>query len=111
MFVFIWPKNIQKAVDAPSLNCIQQNVKQFDYILEASVINARKRRNAISLIGLFATWLLEIFYAVIGGFLATFIKDGNLLREIVELIIPFGFYFVPLVQIYTTPSIKSFLKE
>ena len=79
--------------------------------IDSGVINARKRRNAISLVGLFATWIMEIIYVVIGGFLATFIKDGNLLGEIIGLILPIGFYLVPLIQIQTTPSIKSFINK
>ena len=88
-----------------------QLLNVLNICLDARVIHARKRRNAISLIGLFATWVQEIIYTVIGGFLATFIKDGNLLGEIVGSIVPFGFFLAPLIQIQTTPSIKSFIEK
>ena len=78
---------------------------------DSAVIKSRRRANAVSLTGLFATWVLELIYIFIGGFLAFLIKDGNLLREIVSSIIPFAFYFVPLVQIQTSPNIKSFVKK
>jgi hypothetical protein len=41
---------------------------------------------------------LQVFYIIFGGFLSIVIKDSNLLREVVSSIIPFEFYFIPLVQ-------------
>lgn len=87
------------------LKCLHYN------FLDSRVIKARKRVNAISLMGLFATWVLEFTYTIIAGILAAFISDGNILRELVSSMISFGFFLIPLIQIYTTPSIKSFMKK
>ena len=86
--------------------------KQFVlFFLGESVIRARKRRNAISLVGLFATWVLEMTYIIVGAILAVFTSDSNILRETINIMISFGYYLIPLIQIQTTPSIKSFMQK
>jgi len=78
------------------------------HILNPNVIKSRNRVNAISLTGLFATWLIEVGYNFFGAFLSVFIKDGILLSEVVSSMIPFEYYLIPLIQIYTTANLKSF---
>lgn len=79
--------------------------------LDTKVIKSRNRANAVSLTGLFATWALELVYIIFGGLLSIVIKDSNLLREVVSSLIPFEYYFIPLIQIYTSPNIKSFMDK
>jgi hypothetical protein len=71
----------------------------------------RNRANAISLTGLFATWCLEICYIIFGGLLSIVVTDSNFIREFVSALIPFEYYFIPLVQIYTSAPIRKFLSK
>jgi hypothetical protein len=40
--------------------------------------------------------------------LSIVVKDSTMLREVVSAVIPFEYYFIPFIQICTTPSMKSF---
>jgi hypothetical protein len=75
--------------------------------LDKKSINLRNRTNAISLIGLFATWGIEVCYVIFGGLLSIVITDNNFLQEVVSALIPFEYYFIPLVQVYTSAPIKQ----
>ena len=77
-------------------------------ILDPSVIRIRNRANAISLTGLFAGWLMEFWYVILLGFLSP-IFDSNILREVSTVLKYFEFFFIPLVQINSSPPIKRFM--
>ena len=82
--------------------------KTANSVLDTKVINLRNRANAISLTGLFATWALELCYVVFGGVLSIVITDSNFIRELVSALIPFEYYFIPLVQVYSSVPIRNF---
>ncbi len=77
-------------------------------ILDQRVIRTRNRANAISLIGLFSTWIFEVSYLVVTGFLSFAIKNHDFLRELVWCYKAYEYFFIPLVQIYTSPIMKVF---
>ena len=77
-------------------------------VLDASVIRMRNRANAISLTGLFAGWLMEVWYIVFVGFLSATL-DSNLVREVSTVLKYYEFYLIPLVQIHSSPPIKRFM--
>lgn len=85
----------------------KHNNKTATNILDTKAINLRNRANAISLTGLFATWGLEVCYFICGGLLSIVVTDSNFIREFVAALIPFEYYFIPLVQIYTSAPIKN----
>ncbi len=72
----------------------------------AGQITSRNRVNAISLTGLFATWLMEVAYVIFGGFLLFIISDNNLIREIVTCLKLYDYFLIPFVQVYTSAPIK-----
>ena len=80
-------------------------------VLDSKSIGSRNRSNAIGLAGLFATWLLEILYILMVGFLHLFIEDSNFLREVVASIKYFDFFLIPFVQVNTSPPIKRFIES
>jgi hypothetical protein len=82
--------------------------KTASFVLDQKVIGMRNRVNAISLTGLFATWVMEVNYIVFGGFLLLLVDDSNFIREVVALVKLFDFYLIPLVQIYTSVPMKRF---
>jgi hypothetical protein len=77
-------------------------------LLDQSAIQKRTRENAISLTGLFAGWLMEVWYIGLVGFFAI-ISDGNLPREVATVFKYFEFYLIPLVEIQTSPAIRRFM--
>ena len=70
----------------------------------------RQRVNAISLTGLVATWLMEVWYILFVGFFSIFFRM-NFVREVWSIIKYYEFYFIPLVQIHTSPPIKRYLSS
>jgi hypothetical protein len=76
-------------------------------ILKQSDINARNRSNAISLLGLVTGWLMEVSYLFAVGVLHL-VLDRNSVREISSTLKYFEFYFIPLVQIYSSKPLKQY---
>jgi hypothetical protein len=83
------------------------NNEQMKQILKQSDINARNRSNAISLLGLVTGWLMEVSYLFAVGVLH-FVLDRNSVREISSTLKYFEFYFIPLVQIYSSKPLKQY---
>ena len=77
-------------------------------VVDASVVRMRNRANAISLTGLFAGWLMEVWYIVFVGFLSVTL-NSNLVREVSTVLKYYEFYLIPLVQIHSSPPIKRFM--
>lgn len=83
-------------------------------IVNPSVIKLRNKTNAISLIGLFASWVLQTSDLLIVGVLSTKF-ELEWLREVTALLKGSDFLWIPMIQILTTPPIRkmvfSSLKE
>ena len=77
-------------------------------ILDPAVVQARHKVNAISLTGLFAGWIMEVWYLIIVGFLSL-IYDQNLLREVSTILKYFEYFLIPFVQIHSSAPIKKFI--
>ncbi len=77
-------------------------------VLKASVINERNHRNAITLTGQVATFVIEFWYVLLVTVLSHFL-DIELVREVSPILKHFDVLLVPLVQIYTSPPLKSFI--
>jgi|FrelakmetLWP11LW_1041352.scaffolds.fasta_scaffold779637_1 hypothetical protein len=60
------------------------------------------------MVGQFMGWLMEIWHIVV---VWVFAFDLELTREVLSLVKYLDFCMIPLVQILTSPPIKSFLKE
>ena len=76
-------------------------------VLNQTIIKNRNRTNAVSLVGLFISWLLQVVYVVISGFVATML-DHVWLREYTSLLRIVEFAFIPWIQIHTSPPLKQF---
>ena len=77
-------------------------------VLEPDVIKKRNRRNAISMVGQLAGWIMEVWHLVLIGFLTPiFMLDS--LRNTSSLLKNFEFFLIPLVQIWSSAPIKRYL--
>ena len=56
--------------------------------------------NAVSLTGLFASWLMEVWYVVFVGILAIILKN-DFLYEMSAFVKVYVYYLIPLVQVST----------
>jgi hypothetical protein len=59
------------------------------------------------MVGLLSTWIMEVCYILAAGILAHNF-DNNLLREVFSLAKMFEFCLVPIAEIASTPSLRSF---
>ena len=75
-------------------------------VLKQLVIKQRNRNNAISMLGLSASWLLEIWYILFVG-LFTFGFESSSMREIAAVLKDFDFLLIPVLQILTSAPIKK----
>ena len=78
-------------------------------VIQPEVLKLRNKRNAISMVGLLASWLMELWYIIIVGLLTAMIKDPVYVRDVATLIKMFEFVLLPMVQIFTSEPIKRFL--
>ena len=76
-------------------------------VLNKTAIKQRNRTNAISMMGLFITWILEVCYITVTGIVVT-VYNQEWFREYSALLRDFDFVLIPLVQILTSPPIKQF---
>jgi hypothetical protein len=79
-------------------------------VLQPSVIQKRNSVNAISMVGLFTTWILEIFYISSVGLLTT-LYDIEWLREFSSIFKDVDFVLVPWIQILTTAPIRKYIQQ
>jgi hypothetical protein len=75
-------------------------------LVNPSVIKFRNKTNAISVIGLFASWVLQISDLLIYGVFATQFKM-EWLREVTAVFKGFDFLWIPMIQILTTPPMRK----
>lgn len=79
-------------------------------ILQPSVIEKRNASNAISLFGLFISWLIDLLYIFFTGLLFTAF-ESEWIREFSSLFINIEFVFIPWIQISTSTTIIRFVKS
>ena len=65
--------------------------------------------NAISMVGLLCSWILEMHYIFISGVMVSF-SEGHHVREVAAIFKLLEFVLVPLVQIWTSAPIMKFLR-
>ena len=75
-------------------------------ILKPEVLQRRNAKNAISLAGQLCTGVVEISYALLALFFATF-KHNESWRELASFVKLSEFALIPLVQILCTPPLRS----
>jgi len=75
-------------------------------ILNPSVIKRRNEANAVSMLGLFACWLLDVWYMVLAGILATEF-EMDLVKEVSATFKDFDFVWIPLLQIMTSSLMRK----
>ena len=78
-------------------------------VVKREVIRQRNRSNAISMAGLFATWVIELaFYSWILFFRAR--SNYGQLREMSTIIKMAEFVLIPTVQIFTSPPLRRYFQ-
>ncbi len=77
-------------------------------VLRPEVIGQRNRKNAITMVGQFCSWILELSYFFLLIFFATRLYH-DLRREIASIIKLYEFSLIPIVQILTTLSMRQFI--
>ena len=77
-------------------------------IVKKEVVRQRNRNTAISMAGLFATWLLEMAYNI---WLALFVWLGysQQLRELLTIIKMAEFVIMPIIEVLTSPPLRKFV--
>ena len=75
-------------------------------ILDAKVITMRNRVNAVTLKGLFATWVMDAsYYCWMILFLTS--NDYEQMREMLTIVKMSEFAVVPIVQVLTSPAVRK----
>ena len=77
-------------------------------ILNPDAVKVRNTKNAISLIGQLATWILEASYALLGLYFVS-LRLNVTGRELASFIKLSEFTLIPLVQILCSPPLKNFV--
>ena len=65
--------------------------------------------NAISMMGLLSSWILELHYLFISGIMAFFYQSHHF-REVAAILKLFEFVLIPLLQILTSAPIRGFIR-
>ena len=65
--------------------------------------------NAISMVGLLSSWILEMHYIFLSGIMAFYYQSQHV-REVAAIVKLFEFVLVPLVQILTSAPIRRFIR-
>ena len=77
-------------------------------IVKKEVVRQRNQNTAISMVGLFATWVLEMAYNI---WLALFVWLGysQQLRELLTIIKMAEFVIMPIIEVLTSPPLRKFV--
>ena len=77
-------------------------------IVKKEVVRQRNQNTAISMVGLFATWVLEMAYNI---WLALFVWLGysQQLRELLTIVKMAEFVIMPIIEILTSPPLRKFV--
>ena len=111
LFYFVWKHDNKLAAD----------------ILSKDVIQKRNRTNALSLVGCFATWAVNIIYVIgVGLVPIIFLSITNAtgvssipfqfnnsmsVREVTSFFKFFDYLIIPFIQIKTSPPLKRFIES
>jgi len=79
-------------------------------ILKPSDLEQRKKGNAFSMAGQIAGWLMNVWQVLVVAILSTFFESSNV-REGIPFFKMIEFVLLPLIQIYTSPPIRRYLRE
>ena len=79
-------------------------------VLSATVIKQRNRTNAISFVGQFLGWVMEVWYVILVGLLSA-VYNMESVREISSLLKDLEFVLIPLVEVYTSFPITKFIAQ
>ena len=79
-------------------------------LLKPAVIKQRNRANAISMVGQFARWVMDIWYAIVIGYIAS-IYNLDLIRELPPMLKNLEFVLIPIVEVYTSAPIQRFMDK
>ena len=75
-------------------------------IVKRDVVRQRNRTNAISMAGLFATWVMDAsYYCWMILFLTS--NDYEQMREMLTIVKMSEFAVVPIVQVLTSPAVRK----
>ena len=78
-------------------------------ILDKKIIVQRNKSNALSLMGCFATWIINIFYTTGLGLLYFVVKNSADVRNVTSFFKFYDFFLIPYVQILTSPPLRRFI--
>ena len=79
-------------------------------VLSATVIKQRNRTNAISFVGQFLGWVMEVWYVILVGLLSA-VYNMESVREISSLLKDLEFVLIPLVEVYISFPITKFIAQ
>jgi len=79
-------------------------------IVKPSDLKQRRNRNAFSMAGQIAGWLMNVWPVLLVAVLSTFFESSNV-RDIMPFFKMIEFVLLPLIQMYTSPPIRRYLKE
>ena len=79
-------------------------------VVSQSVLKQRNRTNAISMLGLFITFFLEVCFIIFVGIITT-LFDQEWIREYPSALKDIDFALVPWIQILTSSPIKQFRQK
>ena len=88
----------------------QHNNKVASSVVKPSVVKQRNKSNAVSMVGQFAGWVMEIWYVLLIGLLSGFYNMEKM-REFSSLVKDLEFVLIPLVEIYTSLPIRNFISN
>ncbi len=80
-------------------------------VLDQNIIKKRNRVNALSVFGLFVTWVIEVLYVVFIGILSFIVIDHDFVREVVGFCRIYDYFLIPFVQIHTSAPIQAFISS
>ena len=86
----------------------KQNNNVAAFVLSPKVIQQRNKANAISFVGQFAGWIMEVWYVVLVGLLAVILKMDSSVREVSSMVKDFEFALIPMVEVFTSSPIQNF---
>ena len=79
-------------------------------VLSATVIKQRNRTNAISFVGQFLGWVMEVWYVILVGLLSA-VYNMESVREISSFLKDLEFVLIPLVEVYISFPITKFIAQ
>lgn len=85
--------------------------KEAARLLSENIIRKRNRANALSLMGNFSTWLVNMIYVIGAGFVPVLFSNSVSVKEVTSFLKFFDYLVVPFVQIKTSPPLRRFVES